>query len=239
MSRKKKIIVIVGPTASGKSELAAKLAKKINGEIISADSRQVYKGLDIGTAKIKEELCTDIASPKKRLTVVDWKKCAEEATDTIYRIGKTPIIVGGTMFYIKALTEGWTLPQVPPNPLLRKKLSHYSTTKLFNHLIKLDPERSGTIERKNKRRLIRALEIIAALGKVPKLKQKQNYKILWLGIKRSQEELKKRIERRTALLLKESLDYVRRQQVWFNKEKRIRWVSSPKDAEKILSKFVG
>ena len=283
----KKLIVITGPTASGKSELAAKLAKKINGEIISADSRQVYKGLDIGTAKIKGELCTDIASPKKRLTVVDWKKCAEEATDTIYRIGKTPIIVGGTMFYIKALTEGWTLPQVPPNPLLREKLEKKSAEELFKILRKKDSARARTIERKNKRRLIRALEIIAALGKVPKLKQKQKYEVLWLGIKRSPGELKKRIERRTALmlkqglinevkklkvsslswrricefgfeykypalylqkkisreelkkmLLKESLDYVRRQIVWFKKEKRIRWVSSPKDAEKFLSKFV-
>src|SRR3989338_8677042 len=115
MSRKKRIIIILGPTASGKSELALKLAKKINGEIISADSRQVYKGLDIGTAKIKGQWCTDIADTKKTTTVVEWKRCAEDAIDTIYRIGKTPIIVGGTMFYIKALADGLIFSQVPPN----------------------------------------------------------------------------------------------------------------------------
>ncbi len=286
MSKRQKLIIIAGPTASGKSELAVKLAKKINGEIIAADSRQVYKGLDIGTAKVKGEFCTDIASPKKRLTVIDWKKCAEEAMVSIYQGGKIPILVGGTMFYIKAFTEGWTLPQVPPNPLLREKLETKSAEELFKILRKKDSARARTIERKNKRRLIRALEIIEALGKVPKLKQKQKYEVLWLGVKRSQGELKKRVERRTVLmlkqglinevkklkasglswkrifefgfeykypalylqkkisrddmkkaLLKESLDYVRRQQVWFKKEKRIRWVSSPKNAEKFLSKF--
>ncbi|MBI4059686.1 tRNA (adenosine(37)-N6)-dimethylallyltransferase MiaA, partial [Candidatus Giovannonibacteria bacterium] len=113
-----KLIAVVGPTASGKSEFAVKLAKKTGGEIISADSRQIYKGLDIGTAKIipKEmrgvrHYCLDIAPPQKRLTIVDWKKCAEEAIASIYRGGKSPIIVGGAMFYIKALTEGWALPQ--------------------------------------------------------------------------------------------------------------------------------
>ncbi|MDP3785125.1 MAG: tRNA (adenosine(37)-N6)-dimethylallyltransferase MiaA [bacterium] len=285
---RKQLIVIVGPTASGKSELAVKIAKQIGGEIISADSRQVYKGLDIGTAKItKKEMggvkhyCLDIASPKKRLTVVDWKKCAEEAIASIYRGGKVPILVGGTMFYIKALTEGWTLPQVPPNLLLRKKLEKKSVEALFKILQKKDPKRARTIEPKNKRRLIRALEIVETLGKVPKLKATPKYEVLWLGIKRNPEELKKRIQKRLRkmlkrglvqevkklrasdlswkclyefgfeykypvfylqgkisredmkkMLLKESLDYVRRQMVWFKKEKKIHWVE-PKDFLKI------
>ena len=282
--RRKKLIVIVGPTASGKSELAVKIAKQTGGEIISADSRQVYKGLDIGTAKItKKEMggvkhyCLDIASPKKHLTVVDWKKCAEEATTTIYRSGKIPIVVGGTMFYIKALTEGWTLPEVPSNLKLRKKLDKKSAKELFKMLRKKDPARARTIEPKNKRRLIRALEIIAALGKVPKLKKDPpaggKYDATFIGIRRSPEELKKRLKKRThemlkkgllkeikklrasglswkrfyelgfeykypalylqkkissddmkKMLLKENLDYVRRQMVWLKKEKRIRWI---------------
>jgi tRNA dimethylallyltransferase len=123
---KQKLIVITGPTGAGKSEFAAKLVKKINppagGEIIAADSRQVYKGLDIGTAKVKGEWCTDIASPRKTASVVDWKKCAEKAIDTIYRIGKVPILVGGTAFYIKALVDGLSFPQVLPNLKLLKKL---------------------------------------------------------------------------------------------------------------------
>ena len=276
MSRKKRIIIILGPTASGKSELALKLAKKINGEIISADSRQVYKGLDIGTAKIKGQWCTDIADTKKTTTVVEWKRCAEDAIDTIYRIGKTPIIVGGTMFYIKALADGLILPQVPPNPKLRKKLEKKSATELFEILKKKDAQRSKIIEPKNKRRLIRALEIVAALGQVPKLKKRRKYDALFLGLKRTPAELKRRIEKRISrmlkrglvkevqklraarlpwkriyefgfeykypalylqkkisrnemkeMLLKETLDYARRQMVWFKKDKRIRWISRP------------
>ncbi len=204
--------MIVGPTASGKSEFAIKLARKIRGEIISADSRQIYKGLDIGTAKIipKEmrgvrHYCLDIAPPQKRLTFVDWKKCAEEAIDTIYRIGKTPIIVGGTMFYIKALVDGLALPQVPPNPLLRKKLEKRSTETLFKILQKKDSTRASTIERKNKRRLIRALEIVEAIGKVPKLKREQKYDAAFIGIRREPKELKKRIEKRTKQMLQGGL----------------------------------
>ena len=206
---KKQIIVIVGPTASGKSEYAVKLAKKLKGEIISADSRQVYKGLDIGTAKVKGQLCTDIADLKKTSSVVLWEKCAEEAIDTIYRIGKIPIIVGGTMFYIKALVDGLVLPQVGPNLKLRKKLEKLSPKHLFKILKKKDPSRAKTIEPKNKRRLIRALEIIKVLGKVPKLKNPpaggKKYDAEFIGIKRTLEESKKRIEKRTRGMLKNSL----------------------------------
>src|SRR3989338_3874269 len=131
MSTRKKLIVIIGPTASGKSELAAKFAKKVGGETIAADSRQIYKGLDIGTAKVKGQWCTDIADTKKTTTVVEWKRCAEDAIDTIYRIGKTPIIVGGTMFYIKALADGLIFSQVPPNPKLRKKIEKKNATEIF------------------------------------------------------------------------------------------------------------
>src|SRR3989338_9554155 len=127
MEFKRKIIVILGPTASGKSALAVKLAKKINGEIISVDSRQVYKGLDIGSGKItKKEMrgvphhCIDIVSPKKIFTVVDFKKCADKAIEKIFAKNKIPIIVGGTGLYIQAIVNNIALPEVKPNWKLRK-----------------------------------------------------------------------------------------------------------------------
>ena len=125
MSRK--IIVILGPTASGKSELAVKIAKKFNGEIISADSRQVYKGLDIGTGKItKKEMrgvphyCINIVSPRKVFTVADFKKHAEKAIEKIFAKNKIPIIVGGTGLYIQAIVDNIVLPEVKPDWKIRK-----------------------------------------------------------------------------------------------------------------------
>ena len=121
--------MILGPTASGKSALAVKIAKKIGGEIISADSRQVYRGLDIGSGKItKKEMggiphhCIDIVSPKKIYTVVDFKKRADKAIEKIFAKNKTPIIVGGTGLYIQAVADNIVLPEVKPDWKLRKQL---------------------------------------------------------------------------------------------------------------------
>lgn len=198
-----RIVVIIGPNASGKSDLAVKIAKKNNGEIISADSRQIYKGLDIGTGKInkKERLgvphhLLDIASPRRRLTVVDFKNLAARTIEDITKRGKTPIIIGGTGFWIDALVYDFELPAVPPNIKLRKKLEKKSPAELLAILKKLDPERAKNIEQKNPRRLIRAIEIAKALGKVPKIKKKSPYKILWLGIKWPKKVLQKRIHKR-------------------------------------------
>src|SRR3989344_4057410 len=164
-----KIVVVVGPNASGKSEFAVRLAKKINGEIISADSRQVYKGLDIGSGKItKKEMggvphhCLSVANPKKIFTALNFKKCAQKAIAAIYHSGKTPIIVGGTGFYIDAALGRIKLGGVPPNLKLRKKLANKSPAELLKMLKKLDPARAKTIEQKNPRRLIRAIEILKA-----------------------------------------------------------------------------
>ena len=163
---KRKIIIILGPTASGKSELAVKMARKIGGEIISADSRQVYKGLNIGSGKItKKEMrgvphyCLDIASPKKVFTAVDFKKCAEKAIKDIQSRDKTPIICGGTGFYIGVITGAIDIPEIKPNWKLRKKLEKMPTEKLFKMLKKLDHARARNIDAKNPRRLIRAIEI--------------------------------------------------------------------------------
>ena len=169
-----KVLVILGPTAIGKSALAVKLAKRFDGEVISADSRQVYKGLDIGTGKItKKEMggiphhLLDVADPKKQFSVSDFVREANHALAMIYHSGRVPIIVGGTGFYIDALTGDVSLPEVPPDKLLRAKLNKLSNEELFEILKKKDPERAETIDRHNKVRLVRALEIIEALGKVP------------------------------------------------------------------------
>ena len=209
-----KLIVILGPTASGKSELAIKLAKKFNGEIISADSRQVYKGMDIGTGKVsKKEMqgiphyLLDIASPKRRFTVSQYRKLAIIAINKIYRKNKVPFLVGGTGFYIQAVVDGILIPEVKPDWKLRKKLEKKSIEELYKILKKLDPQRAKTIEKGNPRRLIRAIEIVLKTKKpVPALKfQPLPYPVLMLGIKRPKKELKQRIKKRFFEWLKKGL----------------------------------
>lgn len=209
----KKIIVILGPTASGKSALSVKIAKKFNGEIISADSRQVYKGLNIGSGKItKKEMggiphyCLDIVSPKKIFTVADFKKHAERAIEKIFVKNKIPIIVGGTGFYIQAVIDNLALPEVRSDLELRKYLEKKTTEEMFEILRKLDPKRAQSIDRKNPRRLIRAIEIAKALGKVPNLAVKlPNWKVVQIGIKLSDEKLRKNINRRLVSRLKKGM----------------------------------
>ena len=180
---KSRVLVIVGPTASGKSDLAVRLAKKLNGEAISADSRQVYKGLNVGTGKITERemqgiphYLLSIAEPKEHFTVSEWKLMAEKAIEFIQNRGKLPIVVGGTGFYIDALRMN--LPEVPPNPSLRKKLGKLSVAELQKMLGK-----HKIPDMKNKVRLIRALEIVDALGHIPKVKMVNKYNFVFVGIK--------------------------------------------------------
>ena len=207
-----KIIVVLGQTASGKSEFAVKLAKKFNppvgGEIISADSRQVYKGLDIGSGKIiKKEMkgvphhLLDITSPKRTFTVYQYQKLAKKALKDIIKRGKIPIICGGTGLYIDSIIYGIKFPEVPPNPKLRKKLEKRTTEELFKQLQKLDPRRAQNIDKYNRRRLIRALEIILITNKpIPNAITNDSkispYNFLKIGIKKSPEELKKLIAKR-------------------------------------------
>ncbi|MEX2010193.1 MAG: tRNA (adenosine(37)-N6)-dimethylallyltransferase MiaA [Parcubacteria group bacterium] len=205
MSEKNKVLVILGPTAVGKSNVSVKLAKKLKGEIISADSRQVYRGLNIGTGKItRKEMggiphhLLDVADPKKQFTAFNYAQEARKALTMIYHSGKLPIVVGGTGFYIDVLV-GMALPEVPPNKLLRKKFDKLSKEKLYEMLKQKDPDRAKSIDRNNKLRLIRALEIVKALGKVPKLtnnKQQTTYNFIYIGIKTDKEELEKRIYKR-------------------------------------------
>ncbi len=156
MHQKISLIVIVGPTASGKSNLGVALAKKYNGEIISADSRQIYRNLTIGTAKVKgvwkngvyksDEIahyCIDFVSPKKMFSASDFKQCGAAAIADIARRSKTPIIVGGTGLWVDTLVYDMDLPHVPPNPLLRKKFEKKSPAELFLFLTKIDPRRAA------------------------------------------------------------------------------------------------
>jgi tRNA dimethylallyltransferase len=173
----KPTIVVVGPTASGKSDLAVFLAKKYHGEVISADSRQIYKGMDIGTGKItKKEMAgvphylLDVAAPSRRFTAAQYKKLGQAAIKKIRHKNKIPIICGGTGFYIRALIDDLQIPTVKPNLKLRAQLEKRTTAELFTQLKKLDPRRAAEIDCHNPRRLIRALEIVMTTGQpVPPL----------------------------------------------------------------------
>ena len=180
-----KLIVIAGPTASGKSDLAIELAHQLNGEIISADSRQVYRGMDIGTGKVLRDPGSasddgyisggirhhliDIADPNEEYNISHFLHDAGHALTDIHIREKQPIICGGTHFWIQSLLEGTSLPAVPPDPVLRDRLSAKTVDELFALLEAQDPARAETIDRQNPLRLIRALEIVSALGKVPSL----------------------------------------------------------------------
>lgn len=211
--KKQKILVITGPTASGKSALAVELARAFNGAVISADSRQVYKGLDIGTGKItKREMkgvphyCLDLASPKKTLTAHDFVLQASRSLERIVRADMLPIVAGGTGFYIDALLGGVALPSVAPDPALRSRLGKKSVAELFSMLRELDPSRAKRMdtpsERNNKVRLIRAIEIARALGTQGAPDKKGMYEPLWIGITLPLKALEKRIHTRLMARMK-------------------------------------
>ena len=210
VKKRPKIVVILGPTASGKSDLA----RHFNGEIISADSRQVYRGMNIGTGKVtkKEQKLVkhhliDIASPKKEFNVSDFQKLSGKTISEIISRGKLPIVCGGTGFWIDALAYNTSLPNVPPNKKLRAKLEKQTAEQLFKQLARLDPQRSKNIDKHNKYRLTRALEIIFATGKpVPPVKSHGSaYEIIWLGITWPKKILTERIKIRLDKRLRQGL----------------------------------
>ncbi len=217
MKKKPKILVVLGPTATGKSALAIGLAQKYNGEVISADSRQVYTGLNIGTGKVtKKEMggiphhLLDVVSHKKVFSVAEWKKMAEEKIKDILKRGKLPIICGGTGFYIQSIVDNVVLPEVPPNSVLRKKIKGKSAEELLNMLKKLDPKRARGMAQeessKNPVRLIRAIEIATALGKVPSIKKgKSPYEFVQIGLTTDIETLKQKIHTRLLARMKQGM----------------------------------
>jgi tRNA dimethylallyltransferase len=193
------------------------IAQKIGGEIISADSRQVYKGMDLGTGKItKKEMrrvphyMLDVVSPKKTFTVSEFQKLANKKIKEIFKNGKTPIMCGGTGFYIDAVINGTIFPEVPPNKKLREELYRLDAIALGRYLEKLDPQRFETIDKNNKVRLVRAIEIAKALGKVPSLSPGSDlginkFEVLKIGLTISDEILKERIKSRLLMRIKKGM----------------------------------
>lgn len=172
----KSLLAIVGPTAAGKSELALWLGREFDAEIVSADSRQVYRYLDIGTAKPTPEErglvphhLIDIVDPDEGFTLATYKDLAYATIDAIQRRGKLPLLVGGSGLYVRAVLEGWSIPQVPPDPQIRQELEIRAEATggdtLFQELRELDPEAAGEIDPRNLRRVIRALEVCHSTGR--------------------------------------------------------------------------
>lgn len=209
---KKKVIAVVGPTASGKTAFAVELANKINGEIISADSRLVYRGFDIGTAKpTKAEMqevphyMIDIVEPECDYTAALYAREASKIIDSIISRGKTPIVAGGTGLYFRLLLENYVMPEVEPNYDLRKELEKYSSEDLHNMLSGLDAESAAKIYSTDKKKLIRALEIIKTLRKpiseVRGVSNESDYEVEWIGLNFPREELYDRINRRVDVMI--------------------------------------
>ncbi|MDP2930074.1 MAG: tRNA (adenosine(37)-N6)-dimethylallyltransferase MiaA, partial [bacterium] len=163
INTKSKLIVILGPTASGKTGLAMKLAENFDGEIVSADSRQIYKEMDIATAKPLRPIILhhliDIISPRQKFNVALYKKLALKAIKDIQKRGKTVFLVGGTGLYIQAIVDNFDYPQIKPNWKLRKLLEAKTVKQLFAIYKAIDPLGARKIDKNNKRRLVRAIEV--------------------------------------------------------------------------------
>jgi tRNA dimethylallyltransferase len=197
-----KLVVILGTNASGKSDLGIRLAGHFGGEVVSADSRQVYRGLDLGTGKItpvqaatvKHHLI-DVADVSEYYSLAQYQRAAYRAIDSIASAGKLPFLVGGTALYLNAIVQGYQLVDVPPNDPLRAELEFLPLAELVEQLEKSDPDAASRIDKSNRRRLIRALEIAAA-GCSAAHRNSPRYDCLQLGLNWPREILLERIEKR-------------------------------------------
>jgi tRNA dimethylallyltransferase len=204
------IILIIGPTAVGKTELAIQLAERLNGEIVSADSRLFYRGMDIGTAKPTPEEqarvphhLIDVADPDEIWTLAVFQQKATESIGDIYARGKLPFLVGGTGQYVRAVTEGWRPPEVEPDPRLRYVLEVLANEKgiywLHEALNRIDPSAAEKIDPRNVRRTVRALEVILTTGKLfskQRGRGESPYNLMSIGLKRPRAELYQRVDER-------------------------------------------
>lgn len=209
------LVVLVGQTAVGKTALSLKLAQALNGEIISADSRLFYRGMDIGTAKptpaeqaqVPHHLI-DLCQPDETLTLGDYQRHAYQTIEFVLANGRLPILVGGTGQYIKAVVEGWGIPKVPPHPELRAALARLPGPELARWLAILDPEAAQKHDPRNVRRVIRALEVTLVAGRpISELQRKipPPYHICQIGLTRPREELYARIDARVDQMLANGL----------------------------------
>jgi tRNA dimethylallyltransferase len=206
-----KILVILGPTASGKTSLAVKLAEQFNGEIVSSDSRQVYRGMDIGTGKDLSEYSVpyhliDVVSPKIRFDLAKYQEAAFKAIDGILKRGKLPILAGGSGLYLQAVIDNYRLSDIKSDLVLRKKLDKLNALELFKKLEKLAPKMAAKLnqsDKNNKRRLIRYLEILGQDKNFKSRIGKKKYQALLIGVNISREILQQRIFKRLIERLKE------------------------------------
>jgi len=212
---KPKVIAVVGPTASGKTAYSIELAKKVNGEIISADSRLVYKGFDIGTAKpTKEEQdgvphhLIDIVEPEFDYSAGLYKKAAMSKIFEIFQRGKCPIIVGGTGLYIDILLNNYDLPQIEPNRALRAELAKLDSEDLFIMLNDLDKSAAETINKNDRKKIIRAIEIIKTTGQSLSDSRginEREFDIEWIGRNFDRKTLYSRIDKRVDVMIEQGL----------------------------------
>lgn len=203
MESRRKIVVILGPTSAGKSAVAIRLAQEFDGEVVSVDSRQIYRGMDVGTGKVTEEeqsgiqhWMLDIVSPKTNFSAAQFKKKADKAILDILQRGKLPILCGGTGFWIQSIVDNIIYPEVKPDWELRNQLRNSTVDELFQQLQKLDPKRAENIDAKNPVRLIRAIEICQTLGQVPEEKADPQYQALQIGVSVPKEKLHAKIQKR-------------------------------------------
>ena len=209
------IIMVIGATAVGKTDLSIKLAEKIDGEIISVDSRLFYKKMDIGTAKPSESErariphhLIDICKPDENWTLSKFKQAAQEIIIDIHQRGKLPICVGGTGQYVNALTQGWVIPKIEENPDLRHALNNWAEeigkNDLFQKLKLLDPVAAEKMDPNNLRRTIRAFEVIFSTGKLfsdQRIKEALPYRVFQIGLQRNRAEIFERVEKRVDLMM--------------------------------------
>jgi tRNA dimethylallyltransferase len=212
------VVAIVGPTAIGKTELALSLARTFNGEIVNADSRQVYRYMDIGTAKPgPQELesiphhLIDIVDPDEDFNLALYQPLAYGAIEDIQKRGKLPLLVGGSGLYVWSVSEGWQIPRVSPDPALRRQLEDRAAgegvDELYQELQRIDPVAAGKIDRRNVRRVIRALEVCQATGSFSQFQGKKppGFETLVFGMTTDRDELYRRIDQRVDKMIERGL----------------------------------
>ncbi len=209
------LLVLLGPTAVGKTSLSLRLAAELDGEIVSADSRLLYKGMDIGTAKPSTAEQTavphhliDVCRPDETLTLAAYQRLAYAAIRRIQANGRLPILVGGTGQYMRAVVEGWGIPEVAPQPALRQALEALGGPELARWLRQLDPVAAEKLDPRNVRRVIRALEVTLVKGRpISELQRKSPppFRICQIGLHREREPLYTRIDRRVDQMMADGL----------------------------------
>jgi len=204
------LIIILGPTAVGKTETSLQLAERLNGEIISADSRLLYRGMDIGTAKPSLDerqrvphYLIDVADPDQMWSLAMFLHAVSQTAADIHARGRLPLMVGGTGQYVRAVVEGWQIPEVRPDPRLRTALENWAeeigSEALYGRLENIDPEAASRIEPQNLRRIVRASEVILTTGQLFSTQRESGsspYEVLMLGLTRPRQELYERIDAR-------------------------------------------